>query len=436
VKHAQEAKAWELLEKLHPLVWQRSIAVLAHDELFPSSWYDPVIARLEQTLVSEQKLLSRLELMSLIVQVERPAGNDKEKEYLKRMVRELLHSTDKVRVNEIELVISAAEQLSDVDALGDLIGLTKALPEGDQFSRSNTLTRVVVALAHSGATDCAWDLVPAIEDSTKRVEAYVRVCQSTPQTEVLRRERFDVALSFIRSLDNTGWIPNFWGELAVLANQLDLRKERDLCVVKAVAGVERAESGYSFGFNLLNSGYVAQTLDEMGLDIQARQLLRVGLGWLSGESYGSLIGLRHLARTMGRIGVHDLWDDVLTTIREIEKPTERAEALLGTTYAIAHQKDPGQARGLLPEVLDHLVEIPADARLLRGFGEMLCEIGDSGDGLQHELIVRAIARARISDRQTAILWTAGLLHAFAASSLDIAKEAWKRFCRADSVLTS
>jgi hypothetical protein len=110
--------------------------------------------------------------------------------------------------------------------------------------------------------------------------------------------------------------------------------------------------------------------------------------------------------------------------------------MLGIVQAIAYYVGDESARDLLPEVLSCLIEAPADALRLRKFGAMICNLCETDEAILHKIVVKAFEHARRSDRQTAILWTSGLLPVFVAVGVDLAQEAWKKFVQADSVLAS
>jgi tetratricopeptide (TPR) repeat protein len=432
--------AWQLAQDAHPIVKERALLNTAHTlakkEKLDDKRYLAVVTCIEEGLKGKNTdaqiaILGQLIELALLVQ-----DGSRGHQYLMQMVEALNEIDGSKMADLIANVAHYAVKLSAIDEVHKLQDRAEALEEDPQYgSRSNAIGVIAIGLAKLEKIEESWLLARSITEPGKRLEAYVNICESELQQERQVDEHFGVALAFARSIDNVGWVPTFWGRLAVLARQLGHRDEERECVGNAIAGTCTIEASYAIGFNVHNSANVACALHELGMPDQAENLLRFGLAHFKPDFLG-IGSLRRLVQSVTSVGIKSLWADITRAVQMIERPSEKAEALLGIAYVMGRSGDIGQAVEILPSVLAAIEEADQDRQLILEFGATLSEFLEPEDPILNNLIVEAFRCARSQDRPAVLTWIAGLLPTFAKAGSALPLETWTQIEQCEKMLGS
>jgi len=430
--------AWQLAQDAHPIVRERALLntarALAKKGELNDKRYQAIVTCIEENSKGKNAndqiaILGRLVDLALIVHDE-----SRGRRYLQQIMNVLNEIEASKTADLIVNIAHYAVKLSEIDEICRLKSKAEALEEDPQYnSRSNAIGAIAIGLASLEREEDAWSLAQNIAESGKRLEVYVGICESERRQGRPVDEHFRGALAFARSIDNVGWVPTFWGKLAVLARHLGYQTEEGECVRRAIEGTHAIELSYAIGFNIHNSASVAKDLHELGLSVQAKDLLKFGLANFRQDFLG-IDSLCRLVQSVKSIEAKSLWADVIQVVQAIEKPPEKAEALLEIVYAVGRSGDISQATEILPSVLAAIKEADQGRRLVLEFGAALSEFLEPEGEVFSHLIAEAFGYARSKDRPTALTWIAGLLPAFTKAGPTLPMETWTQIEQCERML--
>jgi hypothetical protein len=430
--------AWQLAQTLYPIIRKRALwdtaNVLAKQGKLGDERSHAIIDQLESDLEdknADDRLaeLGRLIDIALLAQDESRARH-----YLSLMVSTLDETVTGRVGNALSSISGYAVELSEIALVRQFMDRVQALPEDNRYyNRSNAIATVVLSLANLGEVDDAWSLAQSISADVTRLEAYVRICELVHRQGKAVDRYFNESLVFARQIENVGWVPTFWGRLAVLAYQLGYKNEEVECADRAIEGTHNIAPSYSVEFNVCNSAYVAQSLHRIGVSAQAQELLEWGLSHI--QQTGFDIGpLRRLVQAVIKVEANSLWPGVLQIAQAIKDPSEKAEALLGITCGIARLGDPERAIENLSLVLAAIQNAGRHKTMVIEFGSVLGELFQPESEALNYLIVDAFRHARLEDRPTVLIWIASLFPIFAKADSALAITTWKKVERIDAML--
>jgi len=417
--------AWNLVQDLNPILKRRALFGLAKHLDSCDDRYDAIVTEIERCLgqsgrpQDQAEVLAQLTSLSLSVQDEVAARG-----YLYRLVNVLDDVLGQLGVNLLIRAAGRAVELSDNKLLHQLVDRARALPEDTHLSRSTAMIAVCHALAKLGEITYAWVLAEDIIDDGKRLEAYVRICESAHLHGQTIDGCFNKVRLFARRINNTGWVPTFWGALALLAHQLGHSAKRE-CIDRATRGAR--DPAAHIAFRAYNSANVAEYLHQIGLLAQALGLLEYGLACADRVDTGFGIDpLRKLVQVVVSTKMTSLWPRVIQVAQAIEEPVLRANALLGVTHAIARLGNWGSAAENLPLILAAVQDAVRDEAAIIEFGTALDKLLQPDSEVLDTLIANAFEYARMQDRPTVLTWIAVLLPVFAKADSRLAVATWRK----------
>jgi hypothetical protein len=431
--------AWQLAQDMHPIVRKRglttAVRILARRNRLERQRHHTVITELEEDLSTKGQPRDQIVGLKQLIDIALLVQDESEAQaYLVQMMDLVDEVGARQKAEAIRDALYSAVRLADVQVVRRLARSALDLPRDERhYSRSNAIANAVRALADLGEVEEAWSLSQGIDEDWKRLETYVYTCELAEEQGQSTKAILARTLAFARGVENVGFVPTYWGKLAVLSHRLDREDDMEDCIDCAIEGAYAIEPSHEIGLNIINSGNVAQSLHQLGLSDAAEEMLKFGIDQ-SHRALQSTEVLLILSQALARIDAESLWPDVVRATQSLEEPAQRARALLEITPWIAHSGSLDYALEILPLVLGAIQDAGGNLYSLLEFGALLREILETEGQSSDYLVVDIFQDVRLLDRPRTLTAIAALLPVFAVVDSTLPTATWNRVEHVEGLL--
>jgi hypothetical protein len=358
------------------------------------------------------------------------SDNENASVYLSQLVNIVETAPEETAARAIKRTTDYAVRLNDSEVIQVIADHGKTLSE--QSMSSDVVFAISVNLAALGKFEDSWSLAFTISDEVNRLEAFVRICENMLRSGQLVADYFEQALQSARALDNVGWLPSLWAKLAWLADKLDHQAKQE-CIQEAMHGTIKIVRDHHYGFNIFNCANVSEAFSEIGLSIEAHELLNYGLTLLE-ENEPRPEYLRSLVRVAISGNAAFDWPRALRIAQGIPDTHMKAQALLDVTTAMIYSGTDAATIGIATDVAESIQEVERSAFLIDGFAAMLKGFTQMSTEDTHNLIVGVYRRSRLKNRSEVLNWTAALFSVLSTISSQLPRQIWQKIEHTQTVL--
>ncbi|MFC1878757.1 hypothetical protein ACFLZW_02475 [Chloroflexota bacterium] len=398
--------------------------------------YGIICEYLENDLEEEKQTRRRLDmLIQLFGVATKKSDSENIAKYLNLFLNELKKlDAPKAKSDLIVNISNNINNLSEFDAIIQIQSVANSLDNDQHSSRPNAFYAISSAIARIGKIEEAWSLASTIPDDETRLLMHLEILEQAHNQSQLKglepslRNTIEIA----RGLENRSGLPTHWGRLAVLAYELKLVSELEECISNAVKGSISVEPNSHISFNVYNCAFVAQNLHELGCISQARELLEIGIKYLE-QPQIDIGPFRRIARVITTTKERGLLENEFKAALQIEKPDQKAEALIGITYSMTKNGEGDLATQNFSYVVEAVKAVYNNQNVVRDFCLLLIDVFGTDSDVINEYVVDVLTHVRLKDRPTVITWVAGLLPVFAEVDIELAQSILKRLRLADGM---
>jgi tetratricopeptide (TPR) repeat protein len=431
--------AWQLAQDMRQTVRKHGLVAvartLAQRNKLKQEQARTIVTEIEKDLSSDRRPHDQIKTLEQLIDIALVLEDrSRAQAYLSQIADAIGEVSVRKKAEVIGDASRCAVRLDDLEMVHRLMRLAQDLPTDKRYlSHSNAIANVAKALADIGEIEDAWSLSQDIDEDWKRLETYVRICELAEQQGQATKELLARTLAFARGVDNVGFVPTYWGKLAVLSQRLGRQDDMEECINWAIEGIYATESSQNIGpSSIISSAYVAQSLYELGLSDKAEKVLKYGISQ-DQPVLQNIQALRRLTQTVVKIRA-DLWPDVVRAAQGFEEPAQRAQALLEITRGIVYSGSTDYAVEILPPVLDAIQDAGRNLYSLLKFGALLEAVFETESQFLDDLIVDIFQDVHLLDRPRTLTAIAALLPVFAKVDSTLPRATWNEIEHVEDLL--